>query len=58
VKIFLDIAPRAQLPAGIERFAALDDEVELVVRSHHSKGGSAERAGNRKRACADQDIAA
>ncbi len=48
-----DVAPAAQALAGIEHVAALDDEIELVVRPH----GGARRAGDRECAGGDEKIA-
>ena len=39
-----DVAPGAQALAGIEHLAALDDEVELVVRPHRGARRQADRA--------------
>src|SRR6185369_13512325 len=46
-----DVAPGAQVLAGVEHFAALDDEVEFVVRAHRRAGGRADQAGGE--CCAD-----
>jgi len=38
-------APGPQVLAGIEHLAALDDEVELVVRPHGGERGAARNSG-------------
>src|SRR5256885_16439203 len=53
-----DVAPAAQVLTRIEHLAALDDEIELVIRPHRRAHGDAQASRRECRAHADDEAPA